>query len=262
VGERYAGEVRRVLDAMAEEGRLPAAFLAETFPSVAGQIVPPAGFLAGAYAAVRAAGGLCIADEVQTGLGRLGRFFWGFEQQGVVPDLVVLGKPLGNGFPLAAVVTTREIADAFDTGMEFFSTFGGNPVACAAGEAVLDVLDDEALPARAAELGDRLRAGLLELQRAYPWLGDVRGMGLFHGVAVVTDPATREPDPWRAAHLVHRLRHKGILAGTDGVGHDVVKLRGPLVLEPADIDRLLEELAGILGESAFQGRARRGRPGP
>jgi 4-aminobutyrate aminotransferase-like enzyme/Ser/Thr protein kinase RdoA (MazF antagonist) len=252
LGERYAREVERVLDAMARDGRAPAAFLAETFPSVAGQIVPPAGFLAGAYAAVRAAGGLCIADEVQTGMGRLGRHFWGFDHQGVVPDLVVLGKPLGNGFPLAALVTTREIADAFDTGMEFFSTFGGNPVACAAGMAVLDVLADEALPERAAELGDRLRAGLLELQRAHALLGDVRGLGLFQGVAVVADSATREPDPVRASRLVHRLRHKGVLAGTDGLEGEVVKLRGPLVLEPADVDRLLHALADVLDESAFR----------
>jgi 4-aminobutyrate aminotransferase-like enzyme len=153
---------------------------------------------------------------------------------------------------LAALVTTREIADAFDTGMEFFSTFGGNPVACAAGVAVLDVLADEALPERAAELGDRLRAGLLELQRAHALLGDVRGLGLFQGVAVVADSATREPDPVRASRLVHRLRHKGVLAGTDGLEGEVVKLRGPLVLEPADVDRLLRALADVLDESAFR----------
>ena len=158
-GPKYARHVGALAERLQAEGRGLAAFLAETLPSVAGQIVLPPGYLAEAYRHVRAAGGLCIADEVQTGFGRLGTHFWGFEGQGVVPDVVVLGKPIGNGFPLGAVVTTREIADAFDNGMEFFSTFGGNPVSCAAGLAVLDVVEEERLQERALRVGGRLARG-------------------------------------------------------------------------------------------------------
>ena len=189
-----------------------AAYIAETLPSVGGQIVFPPGYLAEAYRYVRAAGGLCIADEVQVGFGRLGTHFWGFETQGVVPDIVVLGKPIGNGFPLAAVVTTPEIAAAFDNGMEFFSTFGGNPVACAAGLAVLDVLRDERLQEHALRVGSRLLAGLRELIERHPIVGDARGSGLFLGVELVRDRATLEPAADAASlsgQPAARFRHPG-----------------------------------------------------
>ncbi len=139
------------------------------------------------YEHVRNGGGLCIADEVQTGLGRMGTSFWAFEDQGVVPDIVVMGKPLGNGHPIGAVATTRAIADAFDNGMEYFSTFGGNTVSCAIGVAVLDVMRDEALQEHARRVGDRLLTGLRELANRYPIVGDVRGSGLFLGVELVRD---------------------------------------------------------------------------
>jgi 4-aminobutyrate aminotransferase-like enzyme len=248
-GVRYGREVARRVDEMVRGGRAPGAFLAETFPSVGGQIVPPDGYLALAYEAVRAAGGICIADEVQTGFGRLGDAFWGFELQGVVPDVVVLGKPAGNGMPLGVVVTTRALADAFDTGMEFFSTFGGNPVACAAGLAVLEVIEREGLQAEAARVGGRLLAGLTELARGFPVMGDVRGLGLFQGVEFVADPERRDPAPAAARYVVERLREEGVLAGTDGPAHNVLKLRGPLVVEDADVDRTLALLEGILGEA-------------
>ena len=182
---RLAGEAGR-------RGGL-AAFIAETLPSVAGQIVLPRGYLAEAYRHVRKAGGVCIADEVQVGFGRLGSHFWGFETQGVVPDIVVLGKPIGNGFPLAAVVTTEPIAASFDNGMEFFSTFGGNPVACAAGLAVLEVIEDERLQERAWRVGSHFIAGLRRLAERHPVIGDVRGSGLFLGVELVRDRRTLEP---------------------------------------------------------------------
>lgn len=239
-GPAYAAEVVELLDTRAFLARPVAAFFAETFPSVGGQIVPPDGYLAASADAVREHGGLFVADEVQTGFGRLGETLWGFEVQGATPDLVILGKPMGNGFPIGAVVTTRAIADAFDTGMEFFSTFGGNPVACAAGAAMLDVLFDEDLPARAASLGDRILDGLRGLRPRYPWMGDVRGMGLFLGVECVTDPDMRVPHPGRARSMVEALREAGILAGTDGPDHNVVKLRGPLVLADRDAQRLVE----------------------
>lgn len=247
-GPDYAAEVESLLTSASAAGRHMAAFFAETFPSVGGQIVPPAGYLSGAARAVREHGALFVADEVQTGFGRLGSALWGFELEGMIPDVVVLGKPMGNGFPIGAVVTTRAIADAFDTGMEFFSTFGGNPVACAAGNAMLDVLFEEDLQAHAASLGDQLLDGLRGLQPRFPWMGDVRGMGLFLGVECVTDPETREPNAVRARATVERLRAAGILAGTDGPDHNVVKLRGPLVLTNRNAQRLVEAWAAVASD--------------
>jgi 4-aminobutyrate aminotransferase-like enzyme len=229
-----------------------AAYIAETLPSVAGQIVFPSGYLAETYKHVRAAGGVCIADEVQVGFGRLGTHFWGFETQGVVPDIVVLGKPIGNAFPLAAVVTTPEIAASFDNGMEFFSTFGGNPVACAAGLAVLDVLETEHLQENALSTGRYLISRLKALQEKYALIGNVRGSGLFLGLDLVLDCKSREPAPQQASYVVNRLRERGILTGTDGPHHNVIKLRPPLVFSQADADLFVTTLEAILGEDAAQ----------
>ncbi len=251
-GMKYAGHVGAIVEQLRVAGQGLAAYIAETLPSVGGQIVFPAGYLAEAYRLVRAAGGLCIADEVQVGFGRLGTHFWGFEMQGVVPDIVVLGKPIGNGFPLAAVVTTPEIAAAFDNGMEFFSTFGGNPVACAAGLAVLDVLRDERLQEHALRVGSRLLAELRELIARHPIVGDARGLGLFLGVELVRDRATLEPAADAASYLVNRLRDCGILAGTDGPHHNVIKIRPPLPFGDADADLLLATLDELLREDVFR----------
>jgi len=247
-GERYADRLASLIQA----GAQPAAFIAETLPSVGGQVVLPPGYLAHAYAHVRAAGGLCIADEVQVGFGRLGRYFWGFESQSVVPDMVVLGKPIGNAFPLAALVTTPQIAARFDNGMEFFSTFGGNPVACAAGLAVLDVLREEALPANAERVGTHLLTRLRELQRSHRLIGDVRGMGLFLGVELVRDLDAREPATAEATYVVNRLRERGILAGTDGPHHNVLKIRPPLCIDQADADHFVAGLDAVLREDALR----------
>lgn len=247
-GRAYGDEVARIVETMVAERRPPGAFLAETFPSVGGQIVPPDGYLQRAYAAIRKAGGVCIADEVQTGFGRLGAAFWGFELQGVTPDIVVLGKPAGNGMPLGVVVATRDIAASFDSGMEFFSTFGGNPVSCAAGLAVLEVIESEGLQDRAARVGARLLEGLRELEAHHPVVGDVRGMGLFIGVEFVTDRESRTPAPDIASFVVEGLCARGVLAGTDGPHHNVLKLRGPLVVADADADRLLGVLGAMLAE--------------
>jgi 4-aminobutyrate aminotransferase-like enzyme len=249
-GRRYAAEVGAITDRLRAEGRGVAAFLAESMPSTAGQIVFPPGYLAEAYRHVRTAGALCIADEVQTGFGRLGTHFWGFETQGVVPDIVVLGKPIGNGFPLGAVVTTREIATAFDNGMEFFSTFGGNPVAGAAGLAVLDVLEQEGLAERARRVGAYLLGALRGLQERRALIGDVRGSGLFLGLELVRDRETLEPATEEASYLVNRLRERGVLAGTDGPFDNVVKLRPPLIFSEADADLFLARLDEVLGEDA------------
>jgi len=217
-------------------GRL-CGFIAESMPSVAGQIVFPDGYLAQAYEAVRGAGGVCIADEVQTGYGRIGTHFWAFEKYSVVPDIVVLGKPIGNGHPIGAVITTRAIADSFDNGMEFFSTFGGNNVSCAIGLQVLELVQKENLQAHALKIGESLLKGLRELQQRHEIIGDVRGSGLFLGVELVRDssiPATQE-----AARIVNQLRERGILLGTDGPHHNVLKIRPPMPFSEADADLLL-----------------------
>lgn len=249
-GAYFAGAVTDIVTALSVRDRQPACFIAETFPSVGGQLVPPPGWLRGVYAAVRAAGGLCIADEVQTGLGRLGTHFWGFEQQEVVPDIVVLGKPLGNGYPLAAVVTTRSIAQAFDTGMEFFATFGGSSAACAAGHEVLRIIDDEGLAAHAADVGGYLLEGLSSLAADHPVLADVRGMGLFIGVEIAG--AQRQPLPEAAAWIVERLRQRRVLIGRDGPDQNVLKIRPPLAFNRADADHLLAVLGEVLAETAFR----------
>ncbi|HVO96940.1 MAG TPA: aminotransferase class III-fold pyridoxal phosphate-dependent enzyme [Bryobacteraceae bacterium] len=238
-GQKYAGHVDEILNRIK-----PAAYIAESLPSVGGQIVFPTGYLSAVYESVRAAGGLCIADEVQVGFGRLGHVFWGFEMGGVVPDIVVLGKPIGNGFPLAAVITTPEIAASFDNGMEFFSTFGGNPVACAAGLAVMDVLEDEGLQDNARIVGDHWRRALRALD--HPLIGDVRGSGLFLGIELVKDRATLEPASKDASRVVNHLRERGILAGTDGPHHNVIKLRPPLCFTRGDADRFVEVLGGVI----------------
>lgn len=248
LGSRYARHVGEILS----RSRGVCAYLAETMPSVGGQIVFPPGYLAEVYRYVRAAGGVCIADEVQVGFGRLGSHFWGFATQDVVPDIVVLGKPIGNGFPLAAVITTPAVAASFDNGMEFFSTFGGNPVACAAGLAVLDVLEDERLQEHALEIGRYLIAGLKELETRHPVIGDVRGSGLFLGLDLVQERETRRPATAQAGYVANRLRDRGILTGTDGPHHNVIKLRPPLIFSRADADLFISTLDSVLEEDAAQ----------
>jgi 4-aminobutyrate aminotransferase-like enzyme len=214
--------------------------------------VLPAGHLAAVYTAVRARGGVCIADEVQVGFGRVGSHFWGFETQGVVPDIVTLGKPIGNGHPLGAVVTTPEIADRFANGMEYFNTFGGNPVSCAIGLAVLDVIEQEGLQAHAWQVGNRLLDGLRGLMDRHPLIGDVRGLGLFVGIELVLDRATLAPAGDYAAYVTNRMRDHGILISTDGPDHNVLKLKPPLVFDAADADRLVATLDKILAEDAVR----------
>ena len=249
-GEKYAAQLDHAIDAASANGRTVAGFLAESFPSVGGQHVPPPNYLAGVYERVRSAGGLCIADEVQTGLGRLGHHYWGFEQQGVVPDIVVLGKPLGNGHPLAAVVTRSDIAEQFNTGMEFFSTFGGSTLSCVVGSEVLQVIDDESLQRNAALIGDHLLASLRTLAGDHRGVGDVRGMGLFIGVDLVTDPESKSPDTQRAAYIKNALRHDRILIGTDGPADNVLKIRPPLTFDMASADHLAARIGRHLERTA------------
>jgi 4-aminobutyrate aminotransferase-like enzyme/Ser/Thr protein kinase RdoA (MazF antagonist) len=216
----------------------PAAFIAESLPGVAGQVVLPDGYLAAAYAHARAAGAVCIADEVQVGFGRVGRAFWGFELQEAVPDIVTLGKPIGNGHPIGAVVTTPEIARSFETGMEYFNTFGGNPVSCAAALAVLDVIADERLQAHAARLGARIKGGLLELAARHDVITDVRGEGLFLGVELT--------DAQAASAAVEHARRAGVLLSTDGPRRNVIKIKPPLAIGDEDAELFLGTLGAAL----------------
>jgi 4-aminobutyrate aminotransferase-like enzyme len=221
-------------------------FIAESMPSVAGQIIFPDGYLTRVYEAVRAAGGVCIADEVQTGYGRTGTHFWAFERYGVVPDIVVLGKPIGNGHPIGAVITTRAIADSFANGMEFFSTFGGNNVSCAIGLKVLEVVQEEKLQAHALAVGERLLTGLRELQQRHEMISDVRGSGLFIGVELMSDGA-------EAARIVNQMRERGILFGTDGPQHNVLKIRPPMPFSEENAEELLAALDSVFEETPDRG---------
>jgi 4-aminobutyrate aminotransferase-like enzyme/Ser/Thr protein kinase RdoA (MazF antagonist) len=243
-GARYAELVSQAVDALWEDGG--GAFIAESLIGCGGQIVLPNGYLAAAYRAVRSAGGVCIADEVQVGFGRVGSHMWGFEAQAVVPDIVTLGKPIGNGHPLAAVITTPEIARSFDTGMEYFNTFGGNPVSCAIGCAVLDVIEREELQRHATEVGAGLMSGLRRLQGAHELIGDARGLGLFVGVELVYDRDTLTPAGREAGRVVEAMRQRGFLLSTDGPDHNVLKIKPPLVIQHDDVAEMLAELDVVL----------------
>ena len=257
-GLAYANSV-----ADAADGRDVAAFIAESVPSCGGQIVPPPQYLRAAAEHIRKAGGLFIVDEVQVGLGRVGTHFWGFQldensshesSHAIVPDIVVLGKPLGNGHPMAAVVTTRAIADAFDNGMEYFNTFGGNPASCAVGLAVLDEIEDRGLQENARVVGNHLLEGLGPLRERHPIVGDVRGAGLFVGIELVRDRDTLEAAGEEAAYVANRMRDNGILISTDGPLENVLKIKPPLVFTTENADHLVEALDRILAEDAVTAR--------
>jgi 4-aminobutyrate aminotransferase-like enzyme/Ser/Thr protein kinase RdoA (MazF antagonist) len=252
-GMKYAQAVREAVGKIRQAGRRPAAFLAESILSCGGQVLLPPGYLAEAYRHVRAAGGVCIADEVQVGLGRVGRHWWAFEAQGVVPDIVTMGKPLGNGHPLGAVVTTPEIAERFANGMEYFSTFGGNPVSCVVGSAVLDVIENEGLRERAVTTGDYLLARLRELSGRHLLAGDSRGAGLFIGVELVTDREQRTPAGREAAYVANRMRDRGVLLSTDGPHNNVLKIKPPLCFTQSDADFLVDTMEAVLSETPMAG---------
>ena len=245
---RYARHVADALAAAQARAGGAASFICESFLSCGGQIELPPGYLEEAFRHARDAGTVCIADEVQVGFGRVGSHFWGFETQGVVPDIVTMGKPIGNAHPMGAVVTTREIAEAFGGGMEYFNTFGGNPVSCAAGLAVLDVIETEGLQQHALRVGEYLRTGLTELQVRHPVIGDIRGRGLFMGIEFVRDPEAREPAADVAAYVVGRMRDHGILLSADGLDHNVIKIKPPLPFSDTDADRVVETLDRVLAE--------------
>jgi 4-aminobutyrate aminotransferase-like enzyme len=240
--EEIVGAVAR----LAERGRRPAALFLDSTFTADGIFVPEPAVVAGIIGGVRDAGALYVADEVQSGHGRTGEM-WGFARWGVTPDIVTLGKPMGNGHPVAAVITRAEIADRFGSQTTFFSTFGGNPVACAAALAVLDVLEDERLLANAATVGDELRSKLQALATHHPSIGDVRGRGLKTGVELVRDPATREPAGDIAAGVKDEMAEHGVLIGTSGRHGNVLKIRPPLCITADEAALIASTLADILG---------------
>lgn len=241
-GKAYGDQVGQILDQLE---RPVAGFITESLLSCGGQVIPPDHYLKTAFAYVRQAGGLCICDEVQVGFGRTGSHFWAFELQGVVPDIVVMGKPIGNGHPMSAVVTRKEIADKFANGMEFFATFGGNPVSCAIGTAVLEVIEQENLQDHARKIGQYLLEGMAPLKKKHKLIGDIRGIGLFIGIELVKDRDTLEPAGREANEIVNKLKNQKILLGTDGPFENVIKIKPPMVMTKRDAQmfiRILDQL--------------------
>lgn len=241
-GEKYAAEVQRIIGSLQKENKKPAAFICETLLGVGGQMPLPANYLKEVYAYIKAAGGVCIADEVQVGFGRIGEKFWGFELQDVVPDIVVMGKPIGNGHPLAAVVVSREIADSFNNGMEYFNTFGGNPVSMVTGLAVLRVIEEEEMQRHALETGNYLMEGLRKLMSRHPIISDIRGHGLFIGAELVKDRKTLAPAVPEIDSIVEIVKSRGYLLSTDGPLHNVLKIKPPMPFNRQNADELLQLL--------------------
>lgn len=245
---QFGADVQCAIDDLQRHGIKPAALLFDTIFSSDGILTHPAGFIEPAVAAIRAAGGVFIADEVQPGFARTGDAMWGFQRHGVVPDLVVLGKPMGNGMPIAGVVARPEVLEDFGTRARYFNTFGGNPVACAAALAVLDVIADEELMANARRVGEQLRDGLRGLACRHARIGAIRGAGLFIGAELVADDAARGPDPVTSLAIVNRLRAKRVLISACGRVGNVLKIRPPLPFSSADAACFLARLGETLAE--------------
>ena len=223
-----------------------AAFVIDTIASSSGVVSTPSGYFKKVAELVRAAGGLFVADEVQPGFGRMGNNFWGYEVDEFIPDIVTMGKPMGNGHPLAATVTRTDIIERFSEQGGYFNTFGGYPVSCAAGLAVLDVIENENLQQNALDVGQHLIDGLAELAARHECIGDVRGSGLFLGVDLVNDRETRSPATDLASRTVNGLRDRGILTGSIGPSDNILKLRPPLVFSRENASYFLEIVDEVL----------------
>ncbi|CAK6979395.1 ethanolamine-phosphate phospho-lyase [Scomber scombrus] len=247
----YADDVKGIIDKAHEKGGKIAAFIAESLQSCGGQVIPPVGYFQQVAKHVRKAGGLFIADEVQVGFGRVGSKFWAFQLQGedFVPDIVTMGKPIGNGHPMSCVVTTKEVAEAFMTsGMEYFNTFGGNPVSCAIGLAVLDVIEKEDLQGNALRVGGYL-TNLLEKQKEkHALVGDIRGCGLFVGMELVRDRLKLTPATAEAQEVIYKLKEQHILLSADGPHRNVLKFKPPMCFSTEDADLVVEKIDHILTE--------------
>ena len=242
MGTRYAGRVGEAIEKLATRGQRPAMFISDNIYSSNGVLTPPAQYLQEVYRHVRAAGGLVVADEVQSGLCRLGDHLWGFEDSGVIPDIVTMGKPMGDGHPLAMVVTTPGIAEEFARKFHYFNTFGGNPVSAAVGLAVLDVVENEHILQNVNEVGAYLSEGLQTLAGRHDLIGDVRGKGLFYGVELVRDRSSLEPADTEARAVTESLRERGVLISATGPLANVLKIRPPMIFSKGNADFLLTEL--------------------
>jgi len=247
-GPKYAADLGRDLEALAAGSRDVAGFICESLLGNAGGVRLPDGYLSSVYARVRAAGGLCLADEVQVGFGRMGSTFWGFEQSGVIPDLIAIAKPMGNGFPIGGVMTSKRVADALTTQGQFFSSAGGNPLSCRVGIAVLDAMRDEGHQENARLVGAHLRRGFEELAERHPIIGFVHGVGLYLGVELVRDRETLEPATSEAAAICERLRELGVIVLTTSERSNVLKIKPPLTLTKASADFVIAQLDRVLQE--------------
>ncbi|GGM45085.1 aminotransferase [Microbacterium saperdae] len=246
--DRYLADLADDLEDLQRDDRDVAAFLCESILGNAGGVLLPEGYLAGAYAQVRAAGGLCIADEVQVGFGRMGSSFWGFEQSGVIPDIVTIAKPMGNGFPIGGVITSKRIADSLATQGQFFSSAGGSTLSCAVGLAVLDAMVEDDLQRNALDIGARLADGLRGLATRHPLIGVVHGEGLYLGVELVRDHASMEPAAAEAAAICERLRELGVIVLTTSERSNVLKIKPPLCLSAQSADHVVAMLDRVLAE--------------
>ena len=243
----YIDELKNILYSIKKNGKNISAFVVESIMGCGGQLILPDGFLERAFELVRDEGGVCIADEVQIGFGRVGSKFWGFETANVQPDIVTMGKSMGNGHPLSVVVTKKQIADKFNNGMEYFNSFGGNPVSCAVGKAVLNVIEDEKLQQNAHKVGEYLLKELKRLQGEFPLIGQVRGMGLFIGIELIKEKSKLIPAHAEAEKVVNEMMRKRILLSTDGPDHNVIKIKPPMVFSTENADELVLNLSEVLG---------------
>ena len=247
-GPLYFKEMEEVLKKLQLDKKKISAFISESVMGCGGQIFPPDGFLEPSYDTVREHGGLCIADEVQIGFGRLGEVFWGFESQGLRPDIVTLGKSIGNGHPLSVVVTSDNVAEKFHNGMEYFNSFGGNPVSCAVGQAVLEIIEEEELQKNALEVGQALLKMLNDLKMNHDLIGDVRGQGLFIGIELIEDMESLTPSAKAAKQIVELMKEDRILLSVDGPDHNVIKIKPPMVFNSDNALFLVETLDKILSK--------------
>jgi len=244
-GDRFLSDVKEAVADLERSGLGLAAMFSDMVLSTDGVIPDPTTFFGPVVDAVHRHGGFFIADEVQSGFGRLGDGMWGFARHGVIPDLVSMGKPMGNGFPVAGLAGREKVFAAFGKNANYFNTFGGSPVAVAAASAVLDEIEQNDLIARSKRLGKRLIDGLSSLRAFDPWIGDIRGAGLFVAVEYVTDPDAKTPNPRRALDVVARHRQQGVLISNTGAGNNSLKIRPPLVIDDAGIDHFLDVFAAI-----------------
>ena len=241
----YVNELKNVISKINDSGKRLSTYIVEALMGCGGQIVLPDGFLKKSFKLVRESGGLCISDEVQIGFGRMGTDFWGFETCNVIPDIVTLGKSIGNGHPLSAVVTSKEIADKFNNGMEYFNSYGGNPVSCAIGEAVLQVIEDEGLQENAEKVGNYLIEELIKLQSQCRFIGQVRGQGLFIGIELIHNNDALKPNHTLAKRVANQMKDAGILISVDGPDHNVLKIKPPMVFNIENANELVINLKTI-----------------